>query len=361
MLRDTARAVAAGPLKRREHAQVMFLKPLVPTRTAAQDLKRILKSNVDLARGNLGDISVHKTPLGLTVMSHDLASVQKLKTLIEQNPVTSTAMSVRLVQQRKPLVKLTGVDPFVPAELTVSNDRFHKEVTNKLKDIHTTVTDVKRRLSKIEERLETVDNLSESVTTVGSVLQESQVQLKSIEQKQTQQANLVVDDLNNRMRRNNLVFKGIPEQTTEKWSDTEKLISEFVTTNLGIQPGEIERAHRVGQRKPDRIRPVVVKFLNFKDKNNILKSAFKLKDLVTPRVWIEEDFSPRMQLIRKTLRDFARANRLQNEKYKLQFDKLIMGNANQVEERWKKRSTFARLTRDRCQNALINQISLVLN
>ncbi|KAH7970585.1 hypothetical protein HPB49_011396 [Dermacentor silvarum] len=49
------------------------------------------------------------------VLSDDLASVQKLKTLIEQNPVTSTAMSVRLVQQRKPHVKLTGVDPDVLA------------------------------------------------------------------------------------------------------------------------------------------------------------------------------------------------------------------------------------------------------
>nr|XP_037273750.1 uncharacterized protein LOC119165772 [Rhipicephalus microplus] len=211
-------------------------------------------------------------------------------------------------------------------EFTASNERFQKEVTNKLKDIHTTVTDLKRRLSKIEERLESVDNLSESVKAVGSVVQESQEQLKTIEQKQTHQANLVVDDLNNRMRRNNLVFKGVPEQAAEKWSDTEKLIHEFVTENLGIQPGEIERAHRVGQRKPDRTRPVVVKFLNFKDKSNILKNAFKLKDLATPRVWIEEDFSPRVQLIRKTLRDFARAKRQKNEKYKLQFDKLIMGN-----------------------------------
>ncbi|KAH8034761.1 hypothetical protein HPB51_002175 [Rhipicephalus microplus] len=187
-----------------------------------------------------------------------------------------------------------------------------------------TLANLKRRLSKIEERLESVDNLSESVKAVGSVVQESQEQLKTIEQKQTHQANLVVDDLNNRMRRNNLVFKGVPEQAAEKWSDTEKLIHEFVTENLGIQPGEIERAHRVGQRKPDRTRPVVVKFLNFKDKSNILKNAFKLKDLATPRVWIEEDFSPRVQLIRKTLRDFARAKRQKNEKYKLQFDKLIM-------------------------------------
>ncbi|KAH7949174.1 hypothetical protein HPB49_005729 [Dermacentor silvarum] len=115
MLPDAARAVAVGPQQRRDHAHVMFLTPLVPTGTAAEDIKHILKTNVDPARENLGAISVHKTPLGLTVLSDDLASVQKLKTLLEQNPVTNTAMSVRLVQQRKPHVKLTGVDPDVPA------------------------------------------------------------------------------------------------------------------------------------------------------------------------------------------------------------------------------------------------------
>ncbi|KAH7979096.1 hypothetical protein HPB49_008106 [Dermacentor silvarum] len=115
MLPDAARAVAVGPQQRRDHAHVMFLTPLVPTGTAAEDIKHILKTNVDPARENLGAISVHKTPLGLTVLSDDLASVQKLKTLLERNPVTNTAMSVRLVQQRKPHVKLTGVDPDVPA------------------------------------------------------------------------------------------------------------------------------------------------------------------------------------------------------------------------------------------------------
>ncbi|KAH7965506.1 hypothetical protein HPB49_008492 [Dermacentor silvarum] len=77
------------------------------------------------AAQNLGEISVHKTPLGLTGLSDDLASVQKLKTLIEQNPVTSTAISVRLVQQRKPHVKLTGVDPEVPAVSLIAQINSH--------------------------------------------------------------------------------------------------------------------------------------------------------------------------------------------------------------------------------------------
>lgn len=211
-------------------------------------------------------------------------------------------------------------------ELTLSNEKFQRETSSKLKDIQTNVTDIKRRLSGVEERLNAIDNLRHDVTAVNSVIKESHEQLKTIEAKQMEQANLVVDDLNNRMRRNNLIFKGIPEEPQEKWVDTERIINEFVSSNLGLKAGEIERAHRVGRPKVDHIRPIVVKFLNFKDKSTILRNASKLKDLQNPRVWIEEDFSARMQLIRKKLRDFARKERKPNEKYTVTYDKLLLGN-----------------------------------
>lgn len=211
-------------------------------------------------------------------------------------------------------------------DFTLSNEKFQKDTSNKLKDIQISVTDIKRRLSTVEERLNGVEKLAHDVTTVNSVVQESHEQLKTIETKQLEQANLVVDDLNNRMRRNNLIFKGVPEEPDEKWVDTERIINDFVRTNLGFNAGEIERAHRIGRPKADQIRPIIVKFLNFKDKTVILRNASKLKDLQKPRVWIEEDFSARMQLIRKKLRDFARKERNPNEKYAVIYDKLLLGN-----------------------------------
>lgn len=211
-------------------------------------------------------------------------------------------------------------------DLAQSNEKFHKDTSIKLKDIQTNVTDIKRRLSEVEGKLSAIDNLRRDVTSVNEAVQESQVHLQTIKTKQSEQTEFVVDDLNNRMRRNNLIFKGIPEEPDEKWEDTERLITEFVSTHLGIQAGEIERAHRVGRPKPEQSRPIVIKFLNFKDKNNILRNASKLKKLKEPRVWIEEDFSRRLQLVRKKLRDFARENRTQGEKYRVVFDKLLLGN-----------------------------------
>lgn len=74
-----------------------------------------MKNNVDLVKERIGDISVRKTPHGLTILSDDKGSMDRLKTAIEINAVTNTTMSIRFALKRKPHVKLTGVDPDVPA------------------------------------------------------------------------------------------------------------------------------------------------------------------------------------------------------------------------------------------------------
>lgn len=95
---------------------------------------------------------------------------------------------------------------------------------------------------------------------------------------------------------------------------------------LGLDITDIERAHRVGAPKEGYDRPLIVKFLNYKTKCEVLGNAFKLKQLKDQKIWIEEDFSPRIQFVRKQLRDFARANRQPNDKMKISFDKLLLKN-----------------------------------
>ncbi|KAH7933085.1 hypothetical protein HPB49_007947 [Dermacentor silvarum] len=106
---------AADSVIRRDHAHIMFLTPLVPTATAADDLSPAMKNKVDLVKERIGDISVRKIPRGLTILSDDKGSMDRLKAAIESNVVTNTTMSIRFAQKRKPHVKLTRVDPDVPA------------------------------------------------------------------------------------------------------------------------------------------------------------------------------------------------------------------------------------------------------
>lgn len=91
-----------------------------------------------------------------------------------------------------------------------------------------------------------------------------------------------IDDISNRMRRNSLIFYGLPEKGNKTWDDTADNVTTFVETRLGIVIGDIERAHRMGVRRPNSTRPVVVRILNFKNKENVLKNAHRLKNLASP-------------------------------------------------------------------------------
>lgn len=111
--------------------------------------------------------------------------------------------------------------------------------------------------------------------------------------------------MNNRMRRNNLIIKGLYETEHEGYVESERIAKEFLVTRLGIQAHYIERAHRLGQRHPGQHRPIIVKFLNIKTKTESLNNASKLKDLKSPKLWLDDDLSPKVLHERRKLRDFA--------------------------------------------------------
>ena len=104
--------------------------------------------------------------------------------------------------------------------------------------------------------------------------------------------------LENQSRRNNVKILGLPESVDEtSWDATEAKVKEQIKNALGIEENlVIERAHRIQKssinrprsgfgassqrQKPDEPRPVVAKFLNWKDKERVLKQAREKKPQV---------------------------------------------------------------------------------
>ncbi|KAH9361347.1 hypothetical protein HPB48_006909 [Haemaphysalis longicornis] len=123
------------------------------------------------------------------------------------------------------------------------------------------------------------------------------------------------------MRRNNLLVKGISEQEKEDYVVTEQIVRDFFSSKLNLQVGNIERAHRVGHQQRNFHRPIIVKFIDFKSKMEALDKGPKLKD-ISPKVWLEEDFSPKVQFARKKLREFAKSHCKKNERYTVRYNKL---------------------------------------
>lgn len=119
-----------------------------------------------------------------------------------------------------------------------------------------------------------------------------------------------------RNRRNNLRFDNINDNNNnETWKESEVKVREIIY-KLGL-PKEgikIERAHRVGRVNgvdgKERTRTIVVKFLNYKDRDEIL-GAYRNKQLWKDKVYINEDFSDFTMNIRREL--FIEQKRLRDQ------------------------------------------------
>ena len=142
-------------------------------------------------------------------------------------------------------------------------------------------------------------------------------------------------DLEDRSRRNNLVFFNFPEapnNQTEKENCEQMVIDllesrKFVSSDYQIH---IDRAHRLGPRKPesDRPRPIIVRFSYFKDKQHIILNRGKLRGL---DIRVSEDFSKATVLIHKQLGSFAKnaKNTYEDQykaitKYTIQYKRVVL-------------------------------------
>lgn len=199
------------------------------------------------------------------------------------------------------------------------------ENSKKLDEIKGSIAGLGVRVGNLEKKVEEIKVINENLTTVKSTLGELQQNTSSL-QIQSESLENVVNDLNNRLRRNNLIFKGLPESDNETWNQAETIIREFVTRNLGVNLGEVERAHRIGRKRDGFHRPIIVKLLNFKSKEEILRNASKLKNVTSPKVSISEDYSAKTRLARQKLWEYASVYRDEGTSYKIKFDKLYVNN-----------------------------------
>lgn len=118
------------------------------------------------------------------------------------------------------------------------------------------------------------------------------------------------EDLEDRSRRNNLVFFNIPETDNANGTareDCEKLIMDELAAHglLGEYNVYVDRAHRLGPRKRSHKhpRPIIVRFTYYKQKQELLQKSKLLKDSVMN---MSEDYSRETLAIHKKLRATAK-------------------------------------------------------
>lgn len=97
--------------------------------------------------------------------------------------------------------------------------------------------------------------------------------------------------------RDNLIFEGIVETQEE---NTEEVLREFLKSEMGItvEP-QFQRVHRLGKRVQGRHRPIIAKFVLFKERENVRKAA--PSKLVGKPFGINEQFPKEINDRRKLL------------------------------------------------------------
>ncbi|XP_049516647.1 uncharacterized protein LOC125942507 [Dermacentor silvarum] len=195
------------------------------------------------------------------------------------------------------------------------------ELVNEVQELKGQLLSMDQKMTSLTTRLSALETHCESLSTLRS-------ELETIQTTSATTTRLIsvlearLDDAENRSRRNNLLFYGLPDTNpTETYSQTEDLIIRHCSDHLDTQlsSNDIERAHRLGRHSKDRKRPIIVKFTCFKTKESILSKGPKFKGTDYS---VGEDFSRRVQNCRKQLVAFARAKSVP---FSLRFKTLHIG------------------------------------
>lgn len=153
------------------------------------------------------------------------------------------------------------------------------DMTKQSSDMLEAINGLKAELLSHSKRIgETEERISQTEEDVNTL----RLKAKKLEQTVETLSNKV-QDLEDRGRRSNLRMVGLPERTegSDACAFLEDWLPKVLTDCFSAAP-IIERAHRVGQINPNRPstpRTIVMKFLNYKDREKTLRAARKLKEI----------------------------------------------------------------------------------
>lgn len=201
-------------------------------------------------------------------------------------------------------------------KLRRENGDAFQDTKQSLNRLETSVGEIKQQMEKLDERLTTVEH------RVSNAEDRSIRHERALGYLLRREARLTAkqDDMENRLRRNNIRVYGIPEEAEGK--EMVPFMVEFFRTTLTLKDDveiKLERAHRAIAPKPKTkasTRSIIVRFLDFSVKQAVLQQAWKQRDITFQgqKVYFDQDYSPDVQRKRKQVREVIKRLREKNIK-----------------------------------------------
>ncbi|VDI13209.1 Hypothetical predicted protein [Mytilus galloprovincialis] len=256
--------------------------------------------------------------------------------------------------------KISNID-----KLTEKLSKFDKTVNSMVKGIES----INKRVDEVEKGLNFINaefennkkDVREVKKNLTEIRSENEEATKTIAKLRTdfEDLNERQLDLQTRSMRENLIFTGIPMyDESEQSEETEKIIENFMTVELKMETlPKFHRAHRFGkeftEKNPDGsikfvTKPIVCRFVNFKQRELVRKAARELKDT---KYGINEQFPKEINDRRKALWPHFQEARRQRKKAFFKRDRLfIEGNEFTPKDNTKEMDTNDLQTRSRHQH-----------
>ena len=168
------------------------------------------------------------------------------------------------------------------------------------------------KVGKLENELENVKKSQNFVTNETSEIKKTMDRSFVDNKKKLEDLSVKTIDLEDRSRRDNIIIFGVPEESSEKAEDTERIITGILKKHGLIDVGQdtelnpvFHRVHRLGPKKEGMMkpRPIICKCVYFKDREMFLRSYAKLKGTSYN---IAEDYSKPTLSVRRQLVQHAK-------------------------------------------------------
>lgn len=178
------------------------------------------------------------------------------------------------------------------------NAEGHKQTKEVLGRLETAVSEIKTQLNDHRRR---IDELEDRVGAAEEMEGRQHRVLRYLLQRETQLA-ATCDDLQNRLRRNNLRIFQIPEGSEE--GNVVEFVKDLLPKVLKLPPDldiRIERAHRSLLSRPLNPaappRSIIVRFLDAAVKDVVLQQAWRQGQVSfqDKRIFFDQDYSPELQ------------------------------------------------------------------
>ena len=180
--------------------------------------------------------------------------------------------------------------------------KFEKTVDDKVATLMGVIKTKDEEIGKINREIgelkASLNYLSKDTENLSDKIVETKVETDKIH-KDMYNVYTKTSDLEDRSKRNNLIFYNIeesPQENCDKKVDT--LLQAQQMLHEGDNELAVDRAHRLGKREDGRTRPLIIRCTYYKDKEWIINNKYKLRD---SGVTVSEDYSRQTAAIQKEL------------------------------------------------------------